>query len=97
MKRLRLSPAARADLDAIWDYSKSAWGADQADSYLRGIFSMMWTLAERPSLGRRIEEVRPGYLKFPVASHVIFYRQTAEGIDVIRILHKRMDLERHLG
>ena len=96
MKRLRLSPAARIDLDAIWDYSAAAWGQDQADSYLRGMFSMMWTLAERPSLGRGIDEVRQGYFKFPVASHVVFYRQTPDGIDVIRILHKRMDLERHL-
>ena len=57
---------------------------------------MMWTLAERPSLGRSIDAVRLGYFKFPVASHVVFYRQNADGIDVIRILHKRMDLERQL-
>ena len=54
------------------------------------MFSMMWTLAERPSLGRGIDEVRPGYFKFPVASHVVFYSKP-DGIDVIRILHKRMD------
>jgi plasmid stabilization system protein ParE len=25
-----------------------------------------------------------------------FYRQTADGIDVVRILHERMDYERHI-
>jgi plasmid stabilization system protein ParE len=32
----------------------------------------------------------------PVGSHVLFYRLTDDGIDVVRILHNRMDFERHL-
>lgn len=29
-------------------------------------------------------------------SHVLFYVESAEGVDVIRILHQRMDPTRHL-
>ena len=40
--------------------------------------------------------IRPGYHKIPCGSHVLFYRLTAEGIDVVRILHERMHFERHI-
>jgi toxin ParE1/3/4 len=29
-------------------------------------------------------------------AHVIFYREIAAGIDIVRILHRRMDVPRHL-
>jgi toxin ParE1/3/4 len=53
-------------------------------------------VANRPSLGRECTEVRRGYRMYPSGSHVLFYRQTADGIDVVRILHERMDYERHI-
>jgi toxin ParE1/3/4 len=40
--------------------------------------------------------VRRGYRQYPSGSHVLFYRFTADGIDVVRILHERMDYERHI-
>jgi toxin ParE1/3/4 len=40
--------------------------------------------------------VRPDYRKYPSGSHVLFYRLTDDGIDVVRILHERMDYERHI-
>jgi toxin ParE1/3/4 len=52
--------------------------------------------ADRSSLGSECSEVRKGYRKYPSGSHVFFYRTTADGIDVIRILHERMDYERHI-
>lgn len=39
---------------------------------------------------------RPGYLKLTVGAHLVFYRKTDTGIDVIRLLHQRMDVETHL-
>ncbi len=96
MSRLRLTPAARADLDAIWDYTTKQWNIDQAEIYVRSLASSMQLLSSSPKLGRKIDDIRPGYLKFAVASHIIFYRETQDGIEVIRILHMRMDVERHL-
>ena len=43
-----------------------------------------------------ISDVRQGYRKIRSGSHVIFFKVTGEGIDVVRILHQRMDFERHL-
>jgi len=33
---------------------------------------------------------------FQVGSHVVFYRLIDKHIDIVRILHQRMDFERHL-
>ena len=41
-------------------------------------------------------DVRDGYLKHPIGRHFIFFRTTDDGIEVIRILHQRMDVGRHL-
>jgi toxin ParE1/3/4 len=93
--RFGLRPRAHADLDEIWDYTADRWGLDQAETYTRQLWKDIATVADRPKLGRECPEVRPGYRKFPSGSHVLFYRLTADGIDVVRILHQRMNYERH--
>jgi len=92
----RLSPRAQADLEDIWDYTAERWGARRAEAYIRQIYGAVEALAVTPSIARRCDEVRPGYWKHPVGSHVIFFRRYPYGIDVVRILHGRMDFERHL-
>ncbi|MBV9775965.1 MAG: type II toxin-antitoxin system RelE/ParE family toxin [Acetobacteraceae bacterium] len=48
-------------------------------------------------MGLPIDAIRPGYRKLAVASHFLFYRVTEAGmIDVVRILHQRMDIAAHL-
>ena len=91
-----LSPRAQADLDEIWDYTADRWGLDQAETYTRQLWKDIAIVADRPSLGRECNEVRRGYRMYPSGSHVLFNRQTADGIDVVRILHERMDYERHI-
>jgi toxin ParE1/3/4 len=41
--------------------------------------------------------VRTGYRGSRVGAHVIFYREVTEGIEVVRILHQRMDVRRQLA
>lgn len=91
-----LSPRAQTDLEEIWDYSAEHWGLDQTDRYIRALWHAMNQVAAQPSHGRSCDEVRLGYYKYLVGSHVIFYRPTASGVDVVRVLHSRMDFERHL-
>ncbi len=97
MGRYLLSPRARADLDEIWNYTVERWGADQAETYVRSIQSAIEMLAADPRRGQPIPAVRPGYWKYPTGSHVIFFRIIRDGIDVVRILHGRMDFGRHLS
>lgn len=95
MTQLVFSPAALADLDAIWDYTADQWSADQADKYVDDIFEACEDLSAGRKSGRRVE-IRPDYLKFGVGSHLVFYRERSKKLEVIRILHARMDTGRHL-
>jgi toxin ParE1/3/4 len=84
-------------LEQIWDYTYDRWGIDQAQGYLRELQQAIERAAANPRIGRACDEIRPGYRKLAAASHTLFYRVTAEDIiDVVRVLHKRMDVDRHL-
>jgi toxin ParE1/3/4 len=97
VSRYLLSPAAQADLEQIWDFTHNRWGVDQAEEYLRELQRAIDRAAANPRIGRACDEIRPGYRKFAAGSHTLFYRVTAEGvIDVVRVLHQRMDVDRHL-
>ena len=91
-----LTPRAQTDLDEIWDYTADRWGLNQAETYTRQPWTDIAIVADRPSLGRECNEVRRGYRMYPSGSHALFCRQTADGIDVVRILHERVDYERHI-
>jgi toxin ParE1/3/4 len=91
-----LTPAAQDDLDGIWDYTAATWGEEQAVRYLEGLRDACRELAQGERQSRPVD-VRAGYRKCQVGQHVLFF-QTADtgGIIVVRILHQRMDVSRHL-
>lgn len=92
----RISPLAEADLEDIWVYTFKTWSIDQADSYHADIVAAFEALASGRRQGRRAD-IREGYFKLLVGSHVIYFRIAADdAIEVIRVLHQRMDTERHL-
>jgi len=96
MRRYVLRPRAQRDLDEIWNYSAATWGIEQAELYVREIWRVIEILADDPRLGRPCDDIRAGYRKYPSRSHLVFYRVVEGGIDVVRILHQRMDFDRHL-
>jgi toxin ParE1/3/4 len=92
-----LSPAAQADLEQIWEYSVRNLGEDQSTRYILGIRDACQALADGHRQGRQADDIRPGYRKLAVGSHVLFYRVADPGvINVIRILHRRMDVAARL-
>jgi toxin ParE1/3/4 len=38
--------------------------------------------------------MRPGYLQYPTGSHVIYFRERGDQLEIIRVLHGRMDVSR---
>ncbi len=96
MERYVLSTKAESDLNEIWDYTEQQWNRAQAERYLTEIQQAMEMLVEHPHLGRRCDDIKFEYNKLAVGSHVIFYKIGAIEIDVIRILHQRMDFQRRL-
>lgn len=91
-----VSPRAQEDIDEIWNYTAAQWGERQAEIYLRLIKTAVDAIAADSKVGRSCDDVRRGYRRYPVGSHVLFYRVTATAVVVVRILHRRMDFERHL-
>ncbi|MBQ9106233.1 MAG: type II toxin-antitoxin system RelE/ParE family toxin [Mailhella sp.] len=95
-KRLyRLSPLAERDLEDIWLYTLHEWSADQADRYHRSIIAAIEGLLARRNVPQPAD-ILPGYWKFKVGKHIIYFKENDEYLDVIRILHARMDVENHL-
>jgi toxin ParE1/3/4 len=87
-----LSPAAQADLEAIWDYTVETWGLSQAETYILSIRSTLDGLVRGNIKSRSAEDIRAGYRKVRCGSHIIFFQTTIDTIHVIRILHGRMDV-----
>jgi toxin ParE1/3/4 len=54
-------------------------------------------LADEPHLGNARDDIRKGYRVYHVGRHLIYYRPKPTGIEIIRILHDRMNVETHLG
>jgi toxin ParE1/3/4 len=90
-----LRQQAVADLESIWLYSYQEWGAEQADQYLRSLSSRFSWLSENPRLGKHRTDIKPDYYCFPEGMHLIFYKITESGIDIIGIPHQSMDTERY--
>jgi toxin ParE1/3/4 len=93
----RLSPRARQDLETIWRYSAAEWGFRQADLYALQLNERFGMLAANPAAGRREPRLRQPVRIFPFASHVIAYRETGEGVEIVRVLHARRDWPGMLG
>ena len=96
MAKYELSAAADRDLEGIYIYSYREFGEAKADAYLRSLEECFERLAAFPGIGRPIDHIRPGYFRFPHASHTVFFVKIADGIRVVRVLHQRMDPERHI-
>ena len=80
----------------IWDFTQERWDAHQAETYVGEIRAGIERVAEDPRRGRACDEIRPGYRRYSIGSHLLFYIERDDGVDVIRILHQRMDPTRHL-
>lgn len=96
MKEPRLSGRARADLHEIWLYIASDT-PEAADRFIQRLLATCRKLASSPSIGRAREELARGIRSFPVGSHVIFYRVSKSGIEVVRVLSGYRDIEALFG
>jgi len=96
MAEYRLTPKTVVDLEATWLYSVKQWGVQQAERYIDDLTKAFGFLAESPKSGMVCENIRAGYRKHPVIRHIIYYRETDYGIEVMRVLHDRMLATRYL-
>jgi toxin ParE1/3/4 len=97
--KYKISNEAAQDIEDIWFYTQKKWSTDQADRYFNLIINEIEYLSEYPESGSNFSYTRKGYFKSRIKSHLIFYRSSndIEVIEIIRILHNKMDIERRLS
>ena len=97
MRSFSLTRAAKTDLKSIGIYTQRRWGKPQRTVYTKQFDDAFHMLAQNRETGGICDFIKPGYRKFPNGSHVIFYRSLGENeIQIVRILHKRIDVARQL-
>ena len=94
--RLKLSPAAQKDFADILRYAGESWGHDQLLIYRDKLNDALMLLGGNPGLGHHSVELPVAHRLYFAGSHVIVYR-TRDGVtEVVRILHQRMSVTRHV-
>ena len=91
MSEVVLSELAETDLTDIWVFVAQD-NAEAADRLLDHIHEKCQFLAGSPKAGRQRPELDPSIRSFVAGSYVIFYRESAKGIEVARVLHGRRDI-----
>jgi len=109
MARFRISGPARDDLSRILATSLERWGDAGRARYAALLSAAMRAIAraaEGPATRERTE-LSPGVRSFHIRHargargvkepvHVIFYRASEELIEVVRVLHERMEPSEHV-
>lgn len=97
MKPFALTHRAKADLRAIAIFTEEQWGIEQRNLYIKQFDDAFRLLSASPALGKSCDAIMPGYRKFPQGSHIVFYKNGSNSvIEIVRILHKSMDVENHI-
>lgn len=88
MTSYRLTRLAHADLNEIWEYSETHWGAEQADRYIADLFACFARAVATPEAGRDRSAFVPGARSMAAGRHLVFYRQMRGEIVILRIIHE---------
>jgi toxin ParE1/3/4 len=93
---LVLSPKARQDFIDILRYTGETWGERQLFTYRDKIDEALRAISINPQLGHHRDDLPPTHQAYLVGSHIVVYRMHGGGIAVVRILHQRMSIGKHV-
>ncbi len=97
MTRLIISPEASAVLQEIGDFIARD-NLEAAISFVILLNERCNTLITFPGVGRKRDEIKPGYRSISEGEYVIFYRlKTDDAVEVMRIVHGKRDLGKALS
>jgi toxin ParE1/3/4 len=92
MPRHGLTREVETDLDDIWNYVARD-SRREADRLIDSITERFAILATQPFMGRARPELGQNLRSFPVESYLIIYRPTDYGVEVVRVVHGRRNIE----
>jgi toxin ParE1/3/4 len=94
MAKYYLTNKAVEDLTSIWNYTYEEWSESQADKYYEILFEAFQDISQNPEMGKNYEGIAKGVSGFRINKHIVFYRRmNSDLIEIVRILHGRMDLK----
>ena len=93
---LKLAPKARQDFIDILRYTGETWGPIQLLIYRDKIDDALQAISADPLLGHGRDDLPPTHRAYLVGSHVIVYRTGTDSLGIVRILHQRMSLAKHV-
>ncbi|MEO8253400.1 MAG: type II toxin-antitoxin system RelE/ParE family toxin [Flavobacterium sp.] len=89
---------ALEDINNIWIYTAENWSVEQADRYYNLIIDEIEYIVNNFDTAHDFEKIRKSYKYSKVKSHLIFFKKNnTNEIEVIRVLHERMDIENRLA
>lgn len=92
MGHYRVQDRAGHRLDEIYSYTRERWGDEQAEQYIRGLFSCFERIASREIPWRSVPAefgVNGYYCRFE--HHYVYWRRLSDGsVGIVTLLHERM-------
>lgn len=98
MSEYIISEKAIEDINNIWIYTAENWSVEQADRYYNLIYDEIEYIVKDFEMARDFGKIRKSYKYSKVKSHLIFFKKDEMNeIEVVRVLHERMDIENRLA
>lgn len=88
---VQLSPAARADLLEIREYSITQFDPETADAYFLGFDEAFYLLSAHPQIGMAQLELGKGIRCLTHRKHRLFYRVEKHVVIIVRVIHHARD------
>ncbi|OYU93387.1 MAG: plasmid stabilization protein [Bacteroidetes bacterium B1(2017)] len=98
MAEFIISEKALDDLNNIWIYTAENWSVVQANRYYNLIMDEIEFVADNFEATKDFGDIRKDYRYSKVKSHLIFCKRDGNSeMEVVRILHERMDLKNRIN
>ena len=100
MKTIRVSGLVELDnvlstlapLDDIWHHiAKNSGSVEIASGFIESITETFLLFARTPEAGTRRDEIERDLRGFPVGKYIIYYRQSANDVEISRVIHGMRD------
>ena len=98
MSEYTLTPDAEQDLLEIARYTISKWGPEQEQRYEAALVTGFMAIAQHDAFEKAVFEHRDDFrVSRCQHHHVFFIRNDEQGVLILAVLHKSMDLVARLG
>lgn len=92
MSRYIIAPSASRDLNQIADYFLTR-NLEAGEKLFREFNNKCQNLAVFPNMGRSYAYIKPSLRGLPLDGYVILYRLLDDGVEILRVVSGRQDLE----